>query len=354
MYITKIETIHLEWTSYCNARCPQCSRTDNKELPLKLIALDDIKQWFTPEVLETVTHVYNCGNYGDAATHPECIQIIDWFLNNGCNSVALHSNGGLRDTEFWSELGKRNIRVVFGIDGLEDTNHIYRVGVIWHRLMSNVKAFIAAGGRAEWAYLVFAHNEHQIDDARKLATELGFRKFTAKASSRFTQYKDKSEIKISVDELKNRTIINKNQQAVVPAMTSLTNHDQQYLKVLDQYGNFDNYVKQTVISCKTQKENALYIDFLGKVWPCCWLGHLYRQDNKPTPTKAIVEKYGETFNSLYHHNFTEIMEHEWFMSELENSWNDASKRLLTCSEICGKEYSASSLQIMGVEWLQKN
>ena len=169
-YIDKIERLHIEWTSYCNARCPQCARTDNASLPLEMISMDSFKEWFTPELIKNVQYMYSCGNYGDPIAHPHCADFVDWFVDNGCSNVSLHTNGGARDTDFWKQLGERKIRVVFGIDGLEDTNHIYRVGVNWNKLISNVKTFINAGGQAEWAFLIFQHNEHQVEQAKKLAT----------------------------------------------------------------------------------------------------------------------------------------------------------------------------------------
>ena len=50
----------------------------------------------------------------------------------------------------------------------------------------DMKSFIGAGGAAQWEYLVFKHNQHQVDDAKKLAIELGFKGFYAKEPLGFT------------------------------------------------------------------------------------------------------------------------------------------------------------------------
>lgn len=58
--------------------------------------------------------------------------------------------------------------------------------------MKNVKAFIGAGGRAKWAYLVFQHNEHQVEEAERLASELGFKEFAIKSTSRYGEKQNPS------------------------------------------------------------------------------------------------------------------------------------------------------------------
>ena len=50
--------------------------------------------------------------------------------------------------------------------------------------MNNARAFIEAGGRAHWDMLVFDYNQHQIDQCRTLASDMGFKFFRTKASSR--------------------------------------------------------------------------------------------------------------------------------------------------------------------------
>ena len=74
---------------------------------------------------------------------------------------------------FWKDLAKiKGLKVTFNIDGLQDTNHLYRRNVKWDRLIANVEAFISAGGKADWRYLIFKHNEQQIDEAKTLSKNL--------------------------------------------------------------------------------------------------------------------------------------------------------------------------------------
>ena len=96
----------------------------------------------------------------------------------------------MRSPSWWQELGSimqpaARAFVRFAIDGDASTNHLYRQHVKWERLMANVDAFLGAGGNAEWDFIVFEHNEHQVEAMRSLAEQKGFTKFNAKKTARF-------------------------------------------------------------------------------------------------------------------------------------------------------------------------
>ena len=43
----------------------------------------------------------------------------------------------------------------------------------WDKVERNMRAFIAAGGRARWDYLIFEHSECDVERAEQLAKEVG-------------------------------------------------------------------------------------------------------------------------------------------------------------------------------------
>ena len=51
--------------------------------------------------------------------------------------------------------------------------------------MENAEAFISAGGRARWDFIVFKHNQHQVEEAEKLANKMGFKQFRIRKTARF-------------------------------------------------------------------------------------------------------------------------------------------------------------------------
>ena len=240
---TKI--VHFEPTTNCNAACPQCLRTRTSFEPNEL-TLEDVKVIFSPDVVRQLEKIYMCGNYGDPASARQSIEMYEYFKECNPNIViGMNTNGGIRSPEWWTRLAKvmngPNDYVVFSIDGLEDTNHIYRKNVRWSKIVENSQAFITAGGNAHWDMLVFEHNKHQVDIAYELARQLRFKWFRAKVSRRFQRFP-------------------------VDGITAPLDF-------------MDHRVFKGQIECSAMKENSIYVDASGRVYPCCWQGEAEYQPN---------------------------------------------------------------------------
>ena len=62
--------------------------------------------------------------------------------------------------------------------------------------MDSAQAFIDAGGRARWDYLILGNIQHQVEEAEALSKRMGFEKFMSKKTGRFfsnVQAKGKQE-----------------------------------------------------------------------------------------------------------------------------------------------------------------
>ena len=181
---TNLTSIMAEMTDFCNAACPMCNRFD---WDLKLVkgitnahhtTLQFVKDRIGDEIISRLGGWTCQGTYGDASMNPETVEIFKYLREINPNiEINMYTNGGARSKGFWKALADLNVIITFGIDGLEDTNHLYRRNVRWDRLMQNTKAFIDAGGDARWKFIIFKHNEHQVLDARTLANKMGFKLF---------------------------------------------------------------------------------------------------------------------------------------------------------------------------------
>lgn len=345
----EITTIHFELTDKCNARCGQCGRTimggkTNPKLPLVELSLKDIQTMLPVDFVKHLKRVYMCGNYGDPIIAKDTIDILEWLQSiNPSLKLGIHTNGSARTTEWWSRLGKilsGSNYVRFGLDGLADTNHLYRRDTNWNKIMKNVKAFIAAGGNAQWDYIVFRHNEHQIEEARQLANELGFTQFQVKKTGRFFSNtkmagKDKQEV---LD--RNGNIEYYLEKPLNP------NYQNQSLKkeeeIIKIYTNMINYLDKVKIDCKVAKEKSIYISAEGLVFPCCWTANqMYLWYAEKTQITELLDSLGgKDIINAKQKTIKEILEGPFF-SAINNAWSKpscASGKLKVCAKTCGSDF----------------
>ena len=318
-----LNSLCVELTNWCNASCPMCSRFDlNGQLRVDRVnshhtPLSLFKNQVGPDILSKLKVFWSCGTYGDAIMNPECIEIFQYVRE--CNPTAylnIHSNGGARNSEFWANLAKLDVVVTFGIDGLEDTNHLYRRGVQWQRLLKNVKTFIDNGGCARWRFLVFEHNKHQIREAYSLARSLGFMGFEAFESTRFG------------------SMYSSNIQS--PANFTIP-HSAKFHNILKRQALMDwPFVQPEAtanelnsITCRVNSfgRSEVYIRADGTVQPCCMLGDLDIDEANRLVTNMP---------NLHHNTLTEILEGDFFTRIGAGIADPLSPyRLKTCVSTCG-------------------
>jgi len=314
--INEVRAIHLEVTSKCQARCPMCPRRINGGplnpfLELNEITLEQFQEWFFIDFIKQLNHLNMCGNLGDPIVAKDTLEIFKYLRkHNATMSLVMHTNGSARTPEWFEELAKLQVRIVFGIDGLEDTHHLYRVDTEWQKIINNAKAFITAGGDARWDMLAFKHNEHQIDECRALSKELGFKDFYIKHTSRFKDGKYHV-----LDTLGKTTSI------LYP--TSKSNI------MISKVSNAEKEILP-VIKCKAKRDNQMYVAANGTITPCCWI------DMQAMPTMQdsriqYLDSIGH-WPSLNNQTLTEIFDSGYF-SQIEDSWSTCG--IKECTKQCG-------------------
>ena len=179
MWNDKVTQVHWEPTDKCNSGCPMCPRYDSKGFEISTLenvewTLESFKKAWTVDFIKDLNKVLACGNFGDPCACNEFVDMYEYMREiNPSIELACNTNGSLRTRDWWARLGKviterpgqTSGYCTFSLDGLEDTNHLYRRGTIWKNIIRNAEAFIAAGGVAHWDFIVFEHNEHQVDEA---------------------------------------------------------------------------------------------------------------------------------------------------------------------------------------------
>jgi len=332
-----LREVHIELTSRCNASCPQCPRNlsggeVNPTLPMSELSLGDVKTLLPLELVQRLRKVYACGNYGDPMVAKDTLPIFE-YLRAASSTIELgmFTNGSGRTREFWEGLAQLTSYVRFSIDGLEDTNHVYRRGTHWARIMESVAAFVGAGGRAEWDFIVFRHNEHQIEEARTLARELGFQRFFVKKTSRFFS---SATGKQAARRVQNR---DGTPAYVIEEPLSPLFRNAEVARLAER--EIASYQAETEISCKAVKHHRLYISAEGLVFPCCWTGALYPPGRRAGSAEAwsLLAKLPNGKLSLdgRRTSIREIVQGPFFQELVPSGWEPGANRLLPCVRACG-------------------
>lgn len=336
----ELKQIHLEISNNCQASCPMCTRNIHGGLSNPLLktsnwTLDQYKKIISEEVLHQVGLLYFCGNYGDPLLNNDLIEMIRYSVSINQNIVIrIHTNGSLRSKLWWKELAEvlpKNHLVVFAIDGLADTHSIYRVGTSFDKILENAESFIKNNGHAEWAFLRFKHNEHQVDEAKKLAIQMGFKEFVMKDSSRWLL-----DTKFPVFDSNGNT-----EYFLEPSQYST-------LKFIDIdiIKNYESILKQTKINCLARHLKEVYINAQGHVFPCCWIAMIpYQPMDREIAVheirQRILNQYYELVSTLggadalntAYHSLADIVNSKEYQTVWKFYWEE--NKLITCARSCG-------------------
>lgn len=345
MLTNSIQFVEMEITSRCNAECPGCPRTQilrgdyPSQLSVADVTLDDVKMMLPADNFKPLG-MKLCGNLGDPIMNPQCLEIAEYILSRGF-PLKLNTNGGVRTETFWSDLGKlsqrykNKLNVIFAVDGLEDTNHIYRVNVKWPAVIRNMTTYTANGGRGEWHFIPFDHNFHQTEEARGLAERLKL-KFVLRKSIRNLKVwtkKDKPEVvtaahepiqhsaKIDYTNLKTLIEVYENDRKRKPPVVN----DAVY-ESLDQAGKS--------VNCYYTHQQSVLIDSNKRLWPCCMFYDSFVKAKDKYYMDTLPD--GDTWNSLIHHSMEEVLQHEFF-TDIIKRWSPYNSNFTTrCLKDCGK------------------
>lgn len=171
--------LHVELTNRCVLECPGCARTQWRELvkkPVSKTDLDgaDLKRFLDCSEGAKIDTFVLSGDYGDTIYYPKLFDFLSLF--RGTKKFYIETNGSYRDEKFWNRLSEMLTSddvLVFSIDGLQDTNHIYRINSDWNSIMMGIDIMARGKAQLKWKTIVFGHNYQQIAQIKKFAEDKG-------------------------------------------------------------------------------------------------------------------------------------------------------------------------------------
>ena len=387
MWNDKVTQVHWEPTDKCNSGCPMCPRYDIQGFEIGTLentewTLESFKKAWTVDFIKDLGKVLACGNFGDPCACKEFVDMYEYMREINPNiELACNTNGSLRTRDWWARLGKviterpgqTSGYCTFSLDGLEDTNHLYRRGTIWKNIIRNAEAFIAAGGVAHWDFIVFEHNEHQVDEARELAIKMGFKNFNVKRTTRWKRYDNgqgsypvvwKGKYLYDLKQPKEEKFKHNFEDATYFQQSkyqSFNLHDFQQVKgKINKDMRFVNGEYRPVvlhelnIACRAVKNarehqptNEIFISAGGHVSPCCFLGSepfkdYARADADKNYVDMIKMQGGLTELNMHKNNIYDILQLDIFQKWIPDTWKEdgnRSMRPLKCGQCCGVEFN---------------
>lgn len=286
----KIRKLEIELTSKCSLKCRFCLRT-NRDVPIKDLDLS----LFNKIDMHNITHIDLVGNIGDPIYHSNFLKFID--MVDSKTQIKIATNGSLHQESWWEELAKKLSKnsgstIVFALDGSEDTHHKHRVGSSYRRLVKNIKAFTSAGGRGHVQFIIFRHNEHEVESVKEVTKDLGCERFIERTSCTY-------------DEVFER-----------PSKKLQTRHE--VCEVID-----------TKVFCyKHLDQNRVFIDSEGNVFPCCYMANCKHDSKKDERVFQSYQKHHRSID-LNTRNIKSIFSGKFYKFVYNNHQN-----LELCKSFC--------------------
>lgn len=168
--------------NFCNLRCPLCD-TGRQQLMRKqsMMTFDDFVTLFAkvePYALEVCLY-----NWGEPFLNRDVFRIIEHVSTHNVGTNLSSNFSLVFSDEQLEEIVRSGLEyLIVSLDGTsQDVYEMYRRRGKFDRVTDNVRRLLAIRARlgsrtpeVEWQFIVFQHNEHQRDEARRMAKEIGF------------------------------------------------------------------------------------------------------------------------------------------------------------------------------------
>lgn len=170
--------LDIELSTRCRLSCPKCIRTHLTDRG-KLKIFDFPAEQFR-KLCESKKYkrMFFGGTYGDCIYHPNFYELVEIAKKNGV-LIEIHTNGSGKSIDWWKKilmLMTPRDTLNIAMDGFKETAGIYRVNFTEKDFYKNLEVFKLARLRkiqCIWTFIPMRFNEHQIEDAKNLAKELG-------------------------------------------------------------------------------------------------------------------------------------------------------------------------------------
>ena len=167
-------------TNICTLKCPFCSTGfGNIKRPRGMLSLENFKRII--DILGTYLLHIDMQNWGEPLLNKDVYNMIAYAKKFDIHITA-STNFQTFDGHCAEDLVKSGLdRLIVSIDGAsQETYEKYRRGGSFSTAIGNIRTLVAKKRELQsrlpiviWQFLVFRHNEHEIETVKKMGEELG-------------------------------------------------------------------------------------------------------------------------------------------------------------------------------------
>jgi MoaA/NifB/PqqE/SkfB family radical SAM enzyme len=166
--------------NYCNLRCPLCP-TGVNELgrPQAMLSFEHFKKYFdplSPYIFEAYMH-----NWGESMLNKQVFKMIDYAQQHNVGTNLSSNFAKTTSADIDSLLDSGLEYLIVSLDGTSEETYVqYRVGGHYQQVIDNMAELLRRRQVrrlkkpvVEWQFIVMKQNEHQTDEAERLAARMG-------------------------------------------------------------------------------------------------------------------------------------------------------------------------------------
>lgn len=199
----------IEPGAVCPLKCPFCPQTsEDFDLTRALLKFKDFRRIinYFEDSVDTVLLF----NWGEPLLNPHLPKMIAYVCEKNIRTI-VHSNLNFLNKDLPKRLIKTGLsELVASIDGAsQESYQVYRKGGSFELALGNLKILIEQKKKKQlatpniiWKFLVFRHNEREMEKARKIAEQIGV---NIEFNFAFAQ----GEYESTIDEYSNKDFVNK-------------------------------------------------------------------------------------------------------------------------------------------------
>jgi len=365
-------SIFMDISTYCNAGCPQCHRTNSnglgKEdwLPLVQWTIDQFKAAFSPSTMSHIKRFHFCGTWGDPMMVKDILKIVQYIIRYSNARVSFDTNGSMRSEEFWWDLavsGGNRLTLRFDVDGINQEMHQhYRRFTELNKVLNHMNIVSQTECKVVAQTILFKHNEDYKNEIKSLCEAHGSKGHIFVTSDRFNPGQNTTH---HTDENGNDFILEKAGTKVIATDNVIPVNVQKSVEkvqsnVQKSVEKVQSNVQKSVepkpvapaikpkhnIECAWAKpRNEIIVSYDGQVLPCCYHQNNYHKKNYGFIGEGVLYEEYENNKLKYnvlHTPLKDIIDSEWWSNKLTDSI--ANDPIRTCVVNCSKNVGNALIQ----------